>query len=120
MATRYRLSCVVDKHLVPTITALIIDRVHSYSVTELQEGDPGAKAPRGNGKYDDNRWMGKAAVAIMDHMKPGKIYSHGELGKLLPALSLKPSSISPILSMMAKHGKLKRVGRGNYKLPEEA
>lgn len=124
---RYKISVVVEKNMVKTVTELLVDHVHNgYHVTPLADEDAGIVRRRvrdksSNGEaaktYGDNRWMGKSAQAIIDHMKPGKIYHHSELAKLLPPLGLNTSSISPILSLMAKHGKLKRTQKGMYKIP---
>lgn len=116
---KYRLTCIVDKALVPTITALIIDRVHSYSVEEVERAKPNGDGRASHTAHRKKReWTLPAFQAIAAHMKqePGKEFHYSELAPLLKTVNMNESSISPILSEMVDAGKIERVGRGLYRL----
>lgn len=115
----YRITCVVEKELVPTITALIIDRVVSYHVEEVTK-DSGARThtrratPTRHGNFLER----PAIVAITDFLArhPGKSYHYSELGKQIIEHGLNAKSVTPIISKLAKLGVVERVSQGMYKL----
>jgi hypothetical protein len=119
---KFRISFVVDKELVPTVTALVVDRVSSLHIEEVERERASARVRRGNGKVRDFRWARASFKAIAQWMlKHGDNAEHHytDMAKALPSVGVGVGSISPIASGMVQDSLITRVNAGTYKLTEK-
>lgn len=122
MAKLYRISFLVDQTMAKVMTDLIIDRVRAFTCAQVDEDKARIRSHfQPEVTHQDPPWDGKAAKAIIEYMAKGtkgKVYHHSELAKVLPSVGLNERSISPILSLMCRRGRIVRAGKGQYKAPE--
>lgn len=107
-----------DSNSAKTIVALILDKVSNLSMLDLSDDLPEKAKP--NGRGHTSHWVTKYSNEVLDVFKKRGVEVHSTDKELIAAIEsagLKETSMSPLLSDMVKFGKLVRIRKGWFRLP---
>jgi len=111
---RFTISFEVSEQKLPTIVSLLSGECVNMNIAEI--GRAYRKANSNSGADPSTKWATPLIADMLKAMDPGKEYNYKDpkLAKVLTDQGKAKSSMSPLLSLMQRAGRVKRVRKGTY------